>query len=221
MANKKACVTTAIFTEWLNRYFVPQVKKYLLDKGLEFKVILLIDNAPGHPHKEQANVEIVFLPPNTNSILQPLDQGIICNFKKHYVKLTFQHILDKIENEEIAVTDAWEKCSILDCIDHAGMAVKAIKPRTLNTCWKTVWPECDQRGSLSEEISVSEIISLGHEIGGEGFQTLCNEDIDEPLLDPALNDEALMEIIAGDSGKNIESEDEITPFTSHVNRKGI
>ncbi|XP_054729383.1 tigger transposable element-derived protein 1-like [Anastrepha obliqua] len=221
IANKKAWVTTAIFTEWFNRYFVPEVKKYLLDKGLEFKVILLIDNAPGHPHIEHANVEIVFLPPNTTSILQPLDQGIICNFKKHYLKFTFQHILDKIENEGITVTDAWKKFSILDCINHAGLAVKAIKPQTLNTCWKTVWPECNQSGSLSEEISISEIISLGHEIGAEGFETLCSADIDELLLDAELNDEDLMEIIAGDSGKDIESEDEITPFTSNVNRKGI
>lgn len=35
MANAKASVTTAIFTEWFNTCFLPEVKSYLNEKKLE------------------------------------------------------------------------------------------------------------------------------------------------------------------------------------------
>ncbi|GFX89143.1 tigger transposable element-derived protein 1 [Trichonephila clavipes] len=47
MANKKAWVTTAIFTEWFNKCFVPEVENYMNEMGLEFKILLILDNAPG------------------------------------------------------------------------------------------------------------------------------------------------------------------------------
>ncbi|UYV77714.1 TIGD1 [Cordylochernes scorpioides] len=48
-ANKKAWVTAAMFTEWFHECFIPNAKKYLSSKELPFKVLLLIDNAPGLP----------------------------------------------------------------------------------------------------------------------------------------------------------------------------
>ena len=44
-ANKKSWLTAPMFGEC----FIPVAKKYLSSKGLPFKVLLLIDNAPGHP----------------------------------------------------------------------------------------------------------------------------------------------------------------------------
>ena len=76
------------------------MKKYLINKGLPFKVLLVLDNAPGHNQDLQhENVEVVFLPPNTTSLLQPLDQGIISILKVLYIKKSFRYILDHVENE--------------------------------------------------------------------------------------------------------------------------
>ena len=45
-------------------------------KGMEFHVLLLVDNAGGHPVElDHEGVQIEFLPPNTTSLLQPMDQG--------------------------------------------------------------------------------------------------------------------------------------------------
>lgn len=63
MANKKAWVTTAVFVTWFNDCFVPEVKQYMTDMELSFNVLLIVDNAPGHPCIEHPNVKIVFLPP--------------------------------------------------------------------------------------------------------------------------------------------------------------
>ena len=52
--------------------------------NLNKKVLLLIDNAPSHKVHSLNNVEIMTLPPNTTSVYQPLDAGIIAAFKKQY-----------------------------------------------------------------------------------------------------------------------------------------
>ncbi|GFY28059.1 tigger transposable element-derived protein 1 [Trichonephila clavipes] len=76
MANSKAWMTTAIFTEWFNNCFVPEVEAYMKEKYLDFKVLLTVDNAASHPQLEHPNVQLVFLPPNTTSLIQPLDQDL-------------------------------------------------------------------------------------------------------------------------------------------------
>ncbi|KAK4511368.1 uncharacterized protein ATC70_012583 [Mucor velutinosus] len=49
------------------------------------KVALLVDNASVHKLKEEfSNIKLIFLPANTTSKLQPLDAGIIANFKAQF-----------------------------------------------------------------------------------------------------------------------------------------
>ena len=59
-----------------------------------------MDNAPGHPRdlEEEMAVEygwlkLLFMPPKTTSILQPMDQQVIANFKKLYTKALFETAL--------------------------------------------------------------------------------------------------------------------------------
>lgn len=61
-------------------YFIPKVKKYLEQEGLAFKILVIIDSAPGHPKsiaEENKNVKVVFLSQSTASLLQSQDQVII------------------------------------------------------------------------------------------------------------------------------------------------
>ncbi|GFW62430.1 tigger transposable element-derived protein 1 [Trichonephila clavipes] len=101
-------MTTAIFTEWFNNCFVPEVEAYMKEKFLDFKVLSIVDNAASHPQLEHPNVQLVFLPPNTTSLIQPLDQGIIVTFKKYYIKTTHDDI------DELLVDDALGDNDIID-----------------------------------------------------------------------------------------------------------
>ena len=70
-----------------------------LNKELRSKdhFVLFMDNARCHPPNITEKFRIVFLPPNTTSVLQPLDLGIIQKFKVHYRKLLMTFVLAKIE----------------------------------------------------------------------------------------------------------------------------
>ena len=51
------------------------------------KVTLLTDNCPAHPEiKNFTNINLVFLPQHTTSVLQPMDEGVIRSLKAHYRK---------------------------------------------------------------------------------------------------------------------------------------
>ncbi|KFM82045.1 Tigger transposable element-derived protein 1, partial [Stegodyphus mimosarum] len=84
-ANKRVCMTSSMFGDWFCNSFVLDVQRYLEKKNFSLKVLLL-GNTPGHLKElEHPNVKIIFLPPNTASLIQPLDQGVISTFKAYYV----------------------------------------------------------------------------------------------------------------------------------------
>jgi hypothetical protein len=102
---KNAWMCTSIFDEWLFGF-------HRWARMTNKQVVLLLDNAachqvldgrhvqhwPQHPTAttvkpemvdglvtwKLTNMRVVFLPPNTTSEVQPLDQGIICSFKARY-----------------------------------------------------------------------------------------------------------------------------------------
>ena len=77
-SQKKSWMDSQIFEEWVRK----------LDRTFRMegrKIALLIDNCPAHPSvSDLTNVQLVFLPPNTTSVLQPMDQGVIRSLKAHY-----------------------------------------------------------------------------------------------------------------------------------------
>ena len=182
-ANSKAWVTSSIFRDWFLNCFVPEVETYLKIKNIDFKVLLILDNAPGHPKDlNHPNVEIVFLPPNTTSIIQPLDQGIISTFKAFYIRQTFQLILDKMDsNPNMTVTELWKNFSILNCIKIVETSLKELKQSTLNGSWKNIWPEIVAKNNAVPplHVEVSRILTIGQRFSGEGFDDMNEDDIYE------------------------------------------
>ncbi|GFU84232.1 tigger transposable element-derived protein 1 [Trichonephila clavipes] len=205
------------------------MEAYMKEKSLDFKVLLIVDNAASHPQLEHPNVQLVFLPPNTTSLIQPLDQGIIATFKKYYIKTTYKFILNKLENEFLTVKVVWKQFSIIDCLIHVASASAKIRPRTLNACWKKIWPACVTDNTTTQTSTLSdEIINLAHEIGGDGVNTFNHEDIDELLVDDALSDNDIIDLtldltvdgVVGLEGDNDE-EEKSTPLTGKLIQEGF
>ena len=112
-AQRKSWMTVELFEERLRQ----------LDRKFSAanrKIILIIDNCTTHLHVEQLNsIELIFLPPNTTSHTQPMDQGIIRALKAKYRSL--------VVRKRIAALEKKNSCTNhIDFIhyDHTGKGVE-------------------------------------------------------------------------------------------------
>ncbi|GFS89848.1 uncharacterized protein TNCV_4839391 [Trichonephila clavipes] len=116
----------------------------------------------------------------------------------------------------------WKKCQPVLTLQ----TIAEIKSQTLNACWKAAWPECVSKGNESNRaIVTSEIISTAKEIGGEGFDDFGEHDIEELLVDEALNDDDILESMV-DITKDLETvdsepEEDVTPLDEKLLREGL
>ena len=89
-ANRNAWMTPDIFRTWLMSW----------DAELQLKsrkILLLLDNCAAHPHLQcLKHIRLDFIPANTTSLIQPMDMGVIKNFKTSYRKKLVNHILEYI-----------------------------------------------------------------------------------------------------------------------------
>ena len=99
-SNPKAWMTTGIMTSILSK----------TNRQMEVakrKIILFMDNTPWHPEslsERYSNIKILFLPKNAIFRLQPLDAGIIRNFKLKYCKKFLKFEISRI-NDNVKATD--------------------------------------------------------------------------------------------------------------------
>ncbi|GFV44926.1 tigger transposable element-derived protein 1 [Trichonephila clavipes] len=142
---------------------------------------------------------------------------------------TYKFILNKLENESLTVKDVWKQFSIFDCLIHVASASAQIRPRTLNACWKKIWPACVTDNTTTQTSTLSdEIINLAHEIGGDGFNTFSHDDIEELLVDEALSDNDIIDLtldltvdcVVGLEGDDDE-EEKSTPLTGKLIQEGL
>ena len=75
-------MTQKIFKEWFVDYFVPEAKNHCSKVSLpdNSKILLVLDNCAANPDEnilKKDNVQVIFLPPNCTSLIQPMDQGVL------------------------------------------------------------------------------------------------------------------------------------------------
>ncbi|XP_069611020.1 tigger transposable element-derived protein 1-like [Ranitomeya imitator] len=143
-SNRKAWVTLAVFDDWFTNHFVPGVERYCTSKDIPFKVLLILDNAPGHPaHLDDfnPNVKVVYLPPNTTALIQPMDQGVIATFKAYYLRRVIGNALAATErNKDLTLKEFWKTYNIIDAVNNIADSWDEVKQTSMNGVWKKLCP---------------------------------------------------------------------------------
>ena len=88
---------STLFEEWVRK----------LDGKMEKdnrRIALIFDNCTAHPEIGRLKaIDIFFLPPNTTSVLQPMDQGVNRSLKAKYRVKVIQKMIEAIDNEDAGV----------------------------------------------------------------------------------------------------------------------
>ena len=122
-------------------------------------ILLFLDNVSSHtPDLKDnfSNIRVIFLPVNTTSKLQPLDAGIIKNFKVHYRKSLVKHTLAQI-NDSSDVVNASSVCksvNVLLAICWIKQAWDAVSSDTVKNCFRKcgISPITAAEGTNDQEI---------------------------------------------------------------------
>lgn len=120
-------MTSVLFADWLKKFNLKMHGR---------SVLLLIDNAPSHVSLSLSNVRVEFLPPNTTAFLQPMDAGIICNFKLKYKTHFVRWIVDQLDEQDgQEEVQPIKQIDLLTAINKLVVAWNEVSANTIRNCW--------------------------------------------------------------------------------------
>ena len=183
-SNPKSWMTSEVMAAVLARFN----RKLLFE---DRKVILFLDNATCHPESlidQFSQIKIVFLPKNTTSRLQPLDAGIIQNFKVKYRKRLVKYVLARIQ-EDASATEIVKGVDVLMAIRWLQEAWKEVSNVTIKNCFE----KCGVKGE-GDLMEVEDDDDLEFEALVKEFTTdlsaeeYANFDDNVPASEPVINE---------------------------------
>jgi hypothetical protein len=168
-SNKKAWITMKIFEE--KDHFTPSIKDYLKRNNLSDTALLTLYNAPGHPtilDNLVPNICVVFLPPNTTALLQPMDQEVIATFKVYYLHRCMQQLIHKTGNDDKpTVREFWKSFNIKKSVENINLSWKEVTPLTMNSVWEKILSQCVIGDDLQNSVLQiqKDIVKLAQDVG--------------------------------------------------------
>ena len=226
-SNKNAWMTSMLFEEWIRKWDAA-----LAREGR--KIVLMVDNCTAHPHLDSlTNIRLEFLPANTMSLIQPMDQGVIKNLKTFYrkelVQITIAAIDDSVLSASCTAIEVSSKVSILDAIRFLAKSWRQVKAKTISNCFRKggfvkLLPE---DATLPEEPGVDaneqdDTLSLPEVVNGTEYLGI---DDDAPCFaeDNHLEDD-IVEVIVNDrsctedslSGDDLDDDTDREPAVTHA-----
>ena len=200
---------------WMNSILFEEWIREMDDKftSEEKKVALIIDNCPAHPLIDNLkSIELIFLPPNTTSKLQPMDQGVIRSLKAYYRSLALGRLVAAVDKGK-----PLPQFSILDAMKMLNIAWQKVKTSTIVNCFSKAGISEDQQISAQadDDDPFKALQSQIQKAGDLYLPGTTAEDIisaDENVMStaPLLSDDDLIEeALNGDEEE--EDDDDTSP----------
>ena len=150
-SSSKAWFTAWIFKDAFHKIICPAIRDYqereLKTARQNVRALILLDNAPAHPAAEElvsadGRIKCLFLPPNTTSLIQPMDQGVIQATKMRYRRFFMNEVLVVSEEEGATVDRRGEKTvanlkayNLKNAMWNLEKAWKQLPPSALSNAW--------------------------------------------------------------------------------------
>ena len=210
-ANKSAWFTQEIFSRWFHRHACREIihdqTTCLKISRENVKAVILLDNAPAHPCVDElcskdGKIKVMFLPPNTTSLIQPMDQGIIESCKRFYRSKMMKECFVVLETEGDAEEDTrglrtlqnLKNYNLRNAIYNLHDAWQQVGCLTLANGWKKLLEDTDivlgftgfevpdfvdaMKRAGQKEVSENDIISwLDMDIDDDGCHHKTEEEI--------------------------------------------
>lgn len=202
--HRAAWIESTSFREWLLRFN----RKMITQKR---HVLLTMDNCAAHKitDLELSNVTVQFFPSNTTSCLQPLDQGIIANVKRHYRVRLLRAVIRALElNQE---KPKWNILQAMRCIANAWNSVTA---ETIQKCFNKAWTRSDEVHSDDQVEQPEEWLDYQNvvaQLPGYSFEEFIN-------LDNDLSVCAEPKVVSAEN--QVDEGDEVVPMVSDNESEG-
>ncbi|CAB5394319.1 unnamed protein product [Rhizophagus irregularis] len=170
------------------------------------------------------HVEVVFLPPNTTSHLQPLDARIIASFKNYFKRKFCRHMLDLFEDGKDINR---EKINIKEAIDYVAEAWDCVTEEAVQNCWKKtgILPSLsdedrDNASRIQQEMMDNETADVNQmieelDMNDDSAASLANtlsnffQELEEIQTEDILNDADIIRSVQEDTcNESSDSEDD-------------
>ena len=196
-------MTAVLYQEWITFW-----DETLRRKG-QF-IILFQDNFSGHiPPDNLTNIRIENFAANLTSHVQPLDAGIIRNFKAHYRKTFIARAIDRYDN---GITPAFiYEIDQLEAMRMADVAWREVDTSTIRNCWRHagILPEATPGSAepLAPLIPVASLLNAEQDITGSlgllekrgvlscqnclSIEELLNPEQENEIIDVDITDEEI------------------------------
>ncbi|XP_068758747.1 tigger transposable element-derived protein 6-like [Montipora capricornis] len=116
--------------------------------------------SPNVPAGMFSNIKVVFLPPNTTSRLQPLDAGVIKNFKVRYRNFLLKFVVSRV-NRGLTAPDIAKEVDVLQAIRWIKQAWDEVPEEIVQKCFdKCGFSNVVQNNARSEEEEDQEFAEL-------------------------------------------------------------
>jgi len=223
-SNAKGRVTGFLFIDYLTSKLEGELREYCARENIDFKILLIVDSAAGHPTIIQdlcEHIQVAFIPPNS-SLIQPMDHGVIATFKTYYLKKTFDMLVKAVDDKNMSVKEFWQNFTIRDAIMLVGEAWAAVTSMCMNAVWKQMCPYLvhDCKGfAVDEDLNqmIEKIVQLANIVG---FNEVDLNDVVDVLMSDKeeFSNEDLIELkeesreVAGEEG--IEEGEVVRMLTS-------
>lgn len=170
------------------------------------KVILFADNAACHKIEVALkNIKIVFMPPNTTSLIQPLDQGIIRTAKVHYRTQVMRKMLRALD-EGISTVEYSKSIDILKAMHMLKRAWFLVSSSTVENCFrKAGFLGGDSSDEVLESLNASE---FGEFIQEAEFNTFIDCDQEAECFGNLTDAEICHSVKRNRQETNLEEEKE-------------